>query len=148
MPGGGDSVGGSIREKYDRGGPNIPGKSERTVTVRGLREIEGGGIVGVPQDDTAWAGGRGAMDLGSLGQGRRNADISDGLPDQGRVAELSSGGLLRTSRDKNGDADALLQPACPGYHDHLVGGKPPAETLGDPYHKQVPLPSIPAYRAR
>ena len=22
------------------------------------------------------------------------------------------------------------------------------ETLGDPYHKQVPLPSIPAYRAR
>ena len=23
-----------------------------------------------------------------------------------------------------------------------------AETLGDPYHKQVPLPSIPAYRAR
>ena len=23
-----------------------------------------------------------------------------------------------------------------------------AETLGDPYHEQVPLPSIPAYRAR
>ena len=23
-----------------------------------------------------------------------------------------------------------------------------AETLGDPYHKQVPLPSIPAYRAQ
>ena len=23
-----------------------------------------------------------------------------------------------------------------------------AETVGDPYHKQVPLPSIPAYRAR
>ena len=23
-----------------------------------------------------------------------------------------------------------------------------AETLGDPYHKQVPLPIIPAYRAR
>ena len=28
------------------------------------------------------------------------------------------------------------------YHENI------AETLGDPYHKQVPLPSIPAYRAR
>ena len=27
-------------------------------------------------------------------------------------------------------------------------GQPSAETLGDPYHKQVPLPSIPDYRAR
>ena len=26
--------------------------------------------------------------------------------------------------------------------------EPAAETLGDPYHKQVPLPSIPAYRAQ
>ena len=30
----------------------------------------------------------------------------------------------------------------------LVQWKDGAETLGDPYHKQVPLPSIPAYCAR
>ena len=65
------------------------------------------------------------MDLGSLVHGRRTSDVSDGLPDQGRAAELPSGGLPRTGGDKDGDADALLQPACPRYHDNLGGGKPP-----------------------
>ena len=65
------------------------------------------------------------MELISLGHGRRTTDVSDGLPDQGRSAELPSGGLPRKGRDEGGDADALLQPACPGYRDHLGGGKPP-----------------------
>ena len=41
---------------------------------------------GVPQDDTAWAGDRGAMEQGILGHRRRNADVPAGLPEQGRAA--------------------------------------------------------------
>ena len=69
------------------------------------------------------------MELGSLGHGRRAADVPDGLPNQGRDAELPSGGLTRLGRDEGGDADALFQPECPGYNDHLGGGKPPPPTV-------------------
>ena len=111
-------------------GGNIPGAAERTGTVQGMQEGDGGGIVGFPQGDTEWAGGRGEVELGSLGHGRRTADVSDGLPDQGRATKLPSGWLPRTSRDEDGDADALLQQACPGYRDHLGGGKsPPPKVL-------------------
>ena len=39
---------------------------------------------------------------------------------------MPSGGLPRTGRDEDGDADALLQQACLGYVDHLGGGKLPS----------------------
>ena len=69
------------------------------------------------------------MKLGSFVHRRRAADIPDGLPDQGRSSELPSGGLPRPGRDEDGDADALFQPACPGYRDHIGGGKPPPPTV-------------------
>ena len=37
------------------------------------------------------------------------------FPPQGRDAELPSGGLTRTGREEDGNADALLQPAYQGY---------------------------------
>ena len=129
IPGGGDPVGGGIWEKDDGGGSHIPETSERKGPAQGLREIGGGGIIGITQGDVAWAGGRGAVELGSLGHGRRAADVPDGLPEQGRAAELTSGGLPRSGRDKDGDADALFQPVCPGYRGHFGGGKPPPPTV-------------------
>ena len=69
------------------------------------------------------------MELGSFGRGRRATDVPDGLPDQGSAADLTSGGLPRPGRDEDVDADALFQPACPGYCDHFVGGKPPPPTV-------------------
>ena len=124
VPGSRDTVGGSIREEDDGGETNIPVTKERAGTVRGMREGDGGRVFGVPQNDTAWEGNSGAIDLGSLSHGRRTADVSVSLPDQGRAAKMPSGGLPRMGRDKDGDADALLQLACPGYCDHLGGGKP------------------------
>ena len=103
--------GSSIWKEDDGGGTNIPGAAERTGTVRVMWEGHDDRIVGVPQDDTAWAGDRGAMELGSLGHRRRTADVSVGLPDRGRAAELPIGGLPRTGRDEDGNADALLQPS-------------------------------------
>ena len=65
------------------------------------------------------------MELGSLGPGRRPTDVSAGLPDQGMAVELSCRGLPRKGRDTDSNADIFLQPQCPGYRDHLGGGKPP-----------------------
>ena len=77
MPGGRDPVGGGIWEKDDGGGPNIPGTLERKRPVRVLREIGGGGIVGVTHVDAARVGGIGAVELGSFSHGRRTADVPD-----------------------------------------------------------------------
>ena len=134
MPGGRDPVGGGIWEKDDGVGPHIPGTSERKGLVRGLRERDGRGIIGITQGDAAWAVGRGAVDLGSFGHRRRAADVLDGLPNQGRAAELPSGGLTSPGREEDGDADALFQPACPRYRDHFGGGKPPPPTVPPMQH--------------
>ena len=48
VPGGRDTVSSSIREEDDRGGTNIPGEIERNGTVRGIWEVDGVRIVGVP----------------------------------------------------------------------------------------------------
>ena len=51
---------------------------------------------------------KGAVELGSFGHSRRAVDVPDGLPDQGRDAELPSGGMPSPGRDEDGDADALF----------------------------------------
>ena len=90
-----------------------------------MQEGDVGGISGIPPDDTACTGEVGAVELGSLGHGRRPTDVSDGLPDQWRAKELPCIGLPRKGRDTDSDVYAFLQPACPGYRDHLGVGKPP-----------------------
>ena len=97
--------------------------------MRVIWEGDGDRIVGVPHNGTTQADDRGAMEMGSLGHRRRTADVPAGLTDQGRAAELPSRGLTGTGRDKVNDAYALLQPACPGYYDHLGGGKPTTPTV-------------------
>ena len=66
------------------------------------------------------------MELERLSHGgRRTKNISDRFPDEGMAKGLPSGGLPRKGWDTDGDEDAFFQPACPGHHDHLGGGKPP-----------------------
>ena len=129
MPGGRDPVRGGIWEKDDREGLHIPGTSEMKGPVRGLRERDGSGIIGITQGDAVWAGGRGAVEMGSFGHGRRAADVLDGLLDQGRAVELPSGGLPGPGRNKDGDTDEFFQPEFPVYCDHFGGGKPPPPTV-------------------
>ena len=130
MPDGRNTVDCRIREEDYGGGADKLGAAERTGTVRGMREGDGGGIVGIPQDDKAWEGGRGEIDLGRLGHLMRPVDVKAGLPYQGRAAELPSRGLHRTGRDEDGDVDELLQPACQGCRDHLGRGKyPPPKVI-------------------
>ena len=110
MPGGGDPVGGGVWVTDDRIGDLLTGSTEGTGAVQGEWGGDGGGIIGGAQDDTAWASGRGEMDLEKLGHGGRAADIPHGLPVQGRPAELPGGGMPTTSEDKDGDVGTFYAP--------------------------------------
>ena len=90
-----------------------------------MREGDGGGVAGIPPVETVRTGEGRAVELGSLIHGRRPANVSAGLTDQGRNKELPCGGLPRKGREMDSDADAFLHLVCPGHRDHLGGGKPP-----------------------
>ena len=76
-------------------------------------------------DDSAWAGGRGATELENPGHRVWATDISNGLPSQGRLANLPGGGMTGPSGDEDGDTGALPAPECPRQRGHSEGGKPP-----------------------
>ena len=86
MPGGGYPVRGGVQVTDDRRGTFLPGETEGTGPVQGVRGGDGGGIFGGSQDDTACESGRGETDLENLGDGGRASDVSHGLPGQGRPA--------------------------------------------------------------
>ena len=129
MPGGGYLVGGGVRAKDDRRGTLLPGAKERTGTVQGVRGGDSGGIFGGAQDDIAWASGRGETELENIGHGGRAADVSHGLPGQGKPAELPGGGIPRTSDNKEGDTGPFYAPACPGHRGNFGGGNPTPPTV-------------------
>ena len=52
-------------------------------------------------------------ELENSGYRERATDFLNGLPGQGRPAELTSGGMPRLSGDEDGDAGALTALACP-----------------------------------
>ena len=93
--------------------------------MRGMPEVDGGRVAGIPSDDVAWEGRGETVELGSLSHGRRPTHISDGFPNQGRAKQLPCGGLPRKCWDTDGNESAFLQPACLGHRGHLGGGKPP-----------------------
>ena len=78
-------------------------------------------------------------ELENLGHRRRATDISNGLPGQGRPAELPGGGMPRPSSDKYSDAGTLPAPTCTGHRGHSVGGKPPLPTLYPIRHDGPPV---------
>ena len=103
-----------------------------------MRGVDGGGIPGESPDDSAWAGDRGATELDNPGRRGRAMDISNGLPGQGRPAELLGGGMPGPSGDKYGDAGALPALACPKQRGHSGGGKPPPPTVHPMRHAGPP----------
>ena len=63
MPGNGDPVGGGVRATDYWRGTILPGATEGTIPVQGVRRGYVGGIFGGAQDGTAWASGRVETDL-------------------------------------------------------------------------------------
>ena len=103
--------------------------AEGTGAVQGVRRGDDGGIIGRAHDDTAWASGRGEMELEKLGHRGRSVDVPHGLPVQGRPAELPGGGMPRTSGDEDDDAGTFYAPSCPGHLGNFGGGKHPPPTV-------------------
>ena len=56
MSGGRNSIGGGVRKEDDGGGADIPVTAEGAGRVRGMWEGDGGGVAGIPPDDTAQTG--------------------------------------------------------------------------------------------
>ena len=100
------------------------------TAFQGVWGGDGGGIPGDPPDDSARTGSRGTMELENLGRGGRGMGISNGLPGQGRPAELPGGGMPGPSGDEDGDEGALFTaPACPRHRGHSIREEPPAHTV-------------------
>ena len=58
-----DLVGGGVQATDNWVGTHLPGATEGTGPVQGVREGDGGGIFGGAQDNTSWASGRGKTEL-------------------------------------------------------------------------------------
>ena len=138
LPGGGESVGGGVRETDHRGGPHLQEAPEGKGSLQGVRGGDGGGISGESHDDSAWAVGRGATELDNPGHRGRATDIYNGLPRQGRPGELPGGGMPGPRGDKDGDAGALPAPAYPRHHGSSGGGKSPPLTVHPMRHAGPP----------
>ena len=96
-----------------------------TGAVQVVRVGDGGRIIGGAKYETSWESVRGDMQPENLGHGRKYVDIPYVLPGQGSPAELTGGGMPRTSGDKDGDASTFCAPACPGHLGSFGGGKHP-----------------------
>ena len=138
MPGGGDPVGGGVQATDEGIGTFLPGATEGTGPVQGVQGGDGGGVCGRTHDESAWASGRGAMELEDLSHKRRAAEISNGLPVQGRPIELPGGDMPGTRCNEYGDAGSPPIPACPGNCVNSGGWKPPLPTVHPMQHAGTP----------
>ena len=96
----------------------------KLYVLQGFSGGDDGRIFFGAQDYTAWVSGRGKTELENLSHGGIAVDVSHGLPDQGRPADLPGEGLLRTSGDEDRDAGPFSTLAYPGHRGNFDGGKP------------------------
>ena len=88
MPGDRDPVGGCVQATDGGGGTFLPVAVEGTGTLQGVWGGDGGWIDESTHEDTTWASGRRDMELDNLSHRGITADVSHGLPGQGRPADL------------------------------------------------------------
>ena len=88
VTGGGESVGGGVRDTDEGRGPVVQVAAEGKGSVQGARGGYGDGVSDGSHEDATWEGGGGETELVSHGPWRGTADIPDGLPDRRRTAEL------------------------------------------------------------
>ena len=78
----------AYRRQMEGGGGFLPVAVEGTGTVQGVWGGDGGWIDESTHEDTTWASGRRDMELDNLSHRGITADVSHGLPGQGRPADL------------------------------------------------------------
>ena len=139
LPGGGKSIGDGVQETDNGGGAHLQGATEGTGSVQGVRGGDVGGICGGSQYDSALASGRGAMELEKFVHRGRAADLLNGILGQGTPADLPSGGMSRTSGNKDGDAGPLPITVFPGHRGNSIRGKPPPPIVYPMQHVGLPV---------
>ena len=97
------------------GGTYIQGAAQRTSGVRRVRRAVGGRIPVDSSDDSKQEGGSDTAAMEHTGRGDQTPDLQDVLHGEGRTAEMPSDGVPKHSGDKDGNAGALLAPACPRH---------------------------------
>ena len=63
VPGSRQPIGGGVRTKDDGGGADVSGETKGAGRVRGLREVDGGRVAGIPSDYAVWEGEGGQVEL-------------------------------------------------------------------------------------
>ena len=95
--------------KNDGGGADVLGETKGAGQVWGLREGDGGKVSGIPSYDASWEGEGRQVELERISHGRRrNTNLLDRVPNQGRDKGMPSGGLSRKGWDTDGDEYAFL----------------------------------------
>ena len=90
-----------------------------------VRLDDGGGIPGESPDESTWEGGGDATELENPGRWGQTTDFPNGIPGEGRPAELPGEGMHGPSGDKDRDVGAIPAPECPRNRGHSGGGKSP-----------------------
>ena len=89
MPGGGDAVGGGVREKYDGSGTFVPVEAVGLDSLQVVKVGDGDWVADKTHADTAWDGNGDDKALGRHGPRLITSYIQDGLSDRRGTAELS-----------------------------------------------------------
>ena len=129
LSGGGEPVRSSIREEGHGGRAYIQGAAKGTSGMWRVRRAVGGRIPVKSYDESTWEGGGGMSAMEHPDRGDRASDLQDDLTGEGRTAELSSGRMPGQSGDEDGNAGALLEPACLRHRGDSGGRKLPPPTV-------------------
>ena len=80
LSGGGEPVGGSVREEGHGGRSHAQGAVEGTGGMRRMQIVLGGGIPVKSYDDSTWEGGKDTSAMKHPGRGDWDSDFQDDLP--------------------------------------------------------------------
>ena len=129
LTGGGNAVGGSLRETDDRRGTFLSGEAAGSGTVHGVWGGNCAWFAGSAHADAAWEVSVWETAFRNQGPGWGDTYLHNGLLGRRGTAELPHRGVFGAGGNKDGDAGSFLPPAWPGYRHHFVGGKPPPPTV-------------------
>ena len=81
--------------------------------MQGVWRVDGRRIPGESSDESTWEGGGDTTAMENPSRGDRDTEFPNEFTGKGRPAELPSGGMPGPSGEEDGNAGAILAPACP-----------------------------------
>ena len=103
-----------------------------------MRRYVGGWIPVESSDDSTWEGGGETVEMEHTGHREWSLELPDVFLGEGRTAEIPCGRVPGQSSDKDGNAGALIAPACPRHRGNSGGRKIPPPTVRPVRHASPP----------